>query len=241
MLTTTDTPAPDGAGAGDSTPVAGQPPPDMIARVEAQRAFADRDAAKAEARAARERVEQLERDLAAARQPPAAPPPAPPTTGKPDPDAPPAWAKDLIDQNAALKREVAELADARKAEAGAARVRALVDQVSAAVPDQRLHSLVAPMISGLIAEGKATADADPAALLVTLRTTHPSLFASAPGSPRSAVQTGPDGRVTDWSTVRSLDDLTPQQIKDMPDEQVDRIVSGNTSGGGALLIAGKRR
>lgn len=241
MLTSTETPAPDGAGAGDSTPGNGQPPPDLIPRTEAQRAFVDRDAAKAEARAARERVEQLERDLAAARQPPAAPPPAPAPTGKSDPDAPPAWAKELLDRNAALERQVVELADARKAEAGAARVRALVDQVSAAVPDQRLHQLVAPLISGLIAEGKASADADPAALLVTLRTTHPTLFTSAPGSPRSAVQTGPDGRVTDWNTVRDLNDLTPQQIKDMPNEQVDRLVSGNTSGGGKLLIAGASR
>lgn len=238
---------PDGGGAtGDSTPPpqgagqpAGQPPPqtqanDLIPRTEAQQAFAARDAAKREAQAERERAQAeaqraaaLEAELAKLK---AGTPETKPKGG----DEPPAWA-------VALEQKVQAIADAKAAEAQAQKVGMLVQSITAQVPNRDLHDLVAPLFNQLVSAGKVSADADQATALLALKTNHPKLFLAAPGSPRSGVQIGPDGKVANWDAVRSVRDLTDEQIAAMPDEKVTQIISGNTAGGRGLLIAGTPR
>jgi hypothetical protein len=156
----------------------------------------------------------------AAKQP-EAPKPDPKPEPKPD-QSMPEWAQGIVSQ-------VQQLTQAQAQQQVAATKQRLMSTVLAGVPDaQRGTATLA--VEGMLAttgvQLSPTTDVSALAqqLTATLRANHASLFIM-PGSSRPAVQVGPDGK-PDYSGTRSLGELTPEQIRQIPDADFDRLVRG---------------
>lgn len=239
----TRSPDGDGTGGGSSSgqpqgdQASGQPQgqpltaSDMVPRAMLHEVIGGRDAAKeraraaeetaaaaqAQAQAARERVNELERMLAAkggsTTQPPASVP-----------------ADDLSDRLAKIEAGI-------KARERDERERMLLTAVQGHVP-ARAHSMVGALVRDMHRNGVPDGDVNDiaAASVASLKTNHPSLFEPAPGSSRTANQIGPDGKL-DWSTITSIHDV-PAGIK-IPDAEYARLRTNGPQGN--ALVLGTRR
>ncbi len=243
--------SPDGDGTGGGGSASGQPQgdqqasgqpqgqpmtaSDMVPRAMLHEVIGGRDAAKeraraaeetaaaaqAQAQAARERVNELERMLAAKggsttqaqAQPPASVP-----------------ADDLRDRLAAIEAGI-------KARERDERERMLLAAVQGHVP-ARAHSMVGALVRDMHRNGVPDGDVNDIAATVaaSLKTNHPSLFEPTPGSQRTANQIGPDGKL-DWSTITSIHDV-PAGIK-IPDSEYARLRTNGPQGN--ALVLGTRR
>lgn len=139
---------------------------------------------------------------------------------------------------AALADEVRALRQEREQDRSQSVRKQLVDVVLAGVPEANrstADAVVQHIIAstGMKIDGSISIDASAKNLQALLRANHANLYAEA-GSSRSAVQTGPDGKL-DYSGVRNLSELTPEQIRAIPDADFTRITNGGASGDSAQV------
>lgn len=147
----------------------------------------------------------------------------------------PAGGESLI---AALADEVRALRQEREQDRSQSVRKQLVDVVLAGVPEANrstADAVVQHIIAstGMKIDGSISIDASAKNLQALLRANHANLYAEA-GSSRSAVQVGPNGRL-DYSGVRNLSELTPEQIRQISDDDFDRIVRGTNTSDGASI------
>lgn len=204
----------------------GQQQEDMIPRSEAQRAFEARDQAKIRARA-------LEEEIAALKATSNEEPKKKPPDGGGDSE-PPTWAKALIEQQQKLQ-------DRLDAEVKAKAKGLVVEKVLSRVPEG-MRETASAVIDGLVARGDLSLDGEDTnavadAAAKALQSSHGSLFATA-GSGASAIQVGPDGKVS-WDEVQNSSQVPAGAWKDMPDEVFKRLTSGSGSGGGLRIRGGR--
>jgi hypothetical protein len=222
----------DPAGQPQGQPPSQPPANDLISRDEARKAFEARDQAKRErdeAKAERDRLAARVAELERVNKPP-----------DPKPTPVPAAA---ADPNAEVLARLDKIERERQAEVREARQRTLVDAVSRHVPE-RHRGMVPLLVQGMHPNGLPDGETEAVAntIVAALKHQHASLFTPEPGSHRTALQTGPDGKV-DYSTVRSHRELSPEQIREMPVEKVLQLANGQAgpNGDGLLLGSGRRR
>lgn len=147
---------------------------------------------------------------------------------KGDPSAP-AWAQ-------AIAADIAGLKQAKLEEQVAARRGAVTASVLTALPEATRtlgKAVLDGMLGSVAIDGNTDTTKLAAGLAEQLRQQYPVLFV-VPGSTRSVVQAGPDGKV-DWSRVNSFDDVPEELISSIPHDVMTRIAAGGRSGESAGL------
>jgi len=181
---------------------------------------------RAEFQALMAAVSKLAASPAPAPQAPAPTPTAAPAAAQGDEI--PAWAKNLLPQ-------IESLASTQAAQQLAAKKSQLLNAVLAGVPDQN-RGLAALAVEGMLASSgfdlSKAQDLGPigAQLRDTLVNQHKAIF-NTPGSQYSALPARGDGSY-DWSGVRSLNELSPEMLAVIPQDEYRRLASG---GGGAPM------
>jgi hypothetical protein len=130
-----------------------------------------------------------------------------------------------------LAQEVQALRQDREAERSKTARQSLVNAALADVPEANRGTAALVVEAMLSNHGVRPEAVDVGAtaknFAVLLRANHANLFA-VPGSKISAVQVGPNGQ-PDFSGVRSLAELTPEQVRAIPDGDLSRIINGAAS------------
>ena len=216
--------------AGGAASGAGAGAADMIPRSEAQKAFEQRDAAKREAREAREQLE-LERKKAGSAGGGAS---GKPPEGKPDDDEP-KWARELRELTLSVRDEL-------KADKKQQTRKGIVDTILAEVPDGN-RGTVEIMLDGLEARGELVLHGDDKTAvartaLAKLKASHATLFVPL-GSTRPALQAGADGQYP-WDQVQTEADMPADGWAKAPPEVLERLSRPGGRGENMILTSGNR-
>lgn len=182
-----------------------------------------RQSAKEREREALARVELLERENAELRQ---ARQPKPPEQPQPKP---------TMDTSAEFRDRLDRFEIQQQAKEREARDRELAKKIADGLPER--HKSLAPMLlRGLHPNGLPDGDLDQlaSATLAAIKNTHTSLFEPLPGSPLTAIQVGPDGKIA-WNSITSVDQVPDGRMHEMPPEVFQRLRRGNTTNRGLLL------